>query len=95
MNSQQTAIDTITAELGQVKASLASTQTDVQVLSAGVTTLETQATTLQQQIADLLAQQAAGTPVDLTALTAAAGDLVTSAGVLRIAADSAAAKLPA
>ena len=95
MNSQQTAIDEITAELGQVKASLASTQTDVQALSAGVTTFVTQTAALQQQIADLIAQQNAGTPLDLTALTAAANDLATSGGVLRIAADAAVAKLPA
>ena len=94
-NAQQQKIDAITAELGIVKISLASTQADVSTLGTGVTTIEGQASALQDQIQALIAAQSAGTPLDLTALTAAADELEVTSGDLKTAADAAVAKLPA
>ena len=93
-NAQQQKIDAITAELGIVKTSLASTQADVTTLGTGVTTIEGQVSTLQDQITALIAAQSAGTPLDLTALTAAADELEVTSGDLKTAADAAVAKLP-
>ena len=79
----QAQIDALTLELGQVKASLVSTQGDVTTLANATASprwrrkrisLQGQITTLQGQLA------AAGSPVDMTALQAAADDLVTTAG---------------
>ena len=93
-NEQQAALDKITAELGTVKTSLASTQADVTTLTTGVITIEGQASALQDQIQALIAAQSAGTPLDLTALTAAADELEVTSGDLKTAADAAVAKLP-
>jgi septal ring factor EnvC (AmiA/AmiB activator) len=94
MAEQQTQINAIVEELGQVKVALVATQTDVQELSDGVTALETATTALQTEVAALQTQVAAGNPVDLTALAAAADDLVSAVGTLKTSADAAVAKLP-
>lgn len=94
MDSQQKQIDAAVAELNEAKAALVSTQQDVAILSTGVGTLAAKMVDLKQQVADLMAAQQAGTPLDLSGFQLAVDDIVNTASTTKTQADAAAAKLP-
>ncbi len=96
MEDQQTQLDGITKEITDASAALAASQADITTLSAGITGLEQNVATLATEVAKLNAVgQSSATPLDLTALTSAAANLVAVAGTLKVDADAAVAKLPA
>jgi cell division septum initiation protein DivIVA len=83
-------MDELMTEFDDVKADLDAVKADLATIAAGVSGLQTTATAQAQQIADLQAQIAAGTPVTVEQLAA----LKAQADDLKAQADGVAATLP-